>query len=113
MSVNLRALLEEVIEREASDLHITAGECPKLRIDGDNERHVVIEVISGGAIPNDLLPSLFMPFKRGHHTSGARRPRGVGLGLYITQQIVHAHRGELTVRSGRDVTTFRVELPRS
>jgi len=35
MSVNLRALLEEMIEREASDLHITAGECPKLRIDGD------------------------------------------------------------------------------
>jgi len=35
MTVNLRALLEEVIEKEASDLHITAGECPKLRIDGD------------------------------------------------------------------------------
>ena len=33
--VNLRSLLEEMIEREASDLHITAGECPKLRIDGD------------------------------------------------------------------------------
>jgi len=35
MTINLRALLEEVIEKEASDLHITAGECPKLRIDGD------------------------------------------------------------------------------
>jgi len=35
MTLNLRALLEEVIEKEASDLHITAGECPKLRIDGD------------------------------------------------------------------------------
>jgi twitching motility protein PilT len=35
MSVNLRVLLEEMIEREASDLHITAGERPKLRIDGD------------------------------------------------------------------------------
>ena len=35
MSVNLRILLEEMIEREASDLHITAGERPKLRIDGD------------------------------------------------------------------------------
>ena len=35
MSFNLRALLEEMIEREASDLHITAGERPKLRIDGD------------------------------------------------------------------------------
>jgi twitching motility protein PilT len=35
MSVNLRTLLEEMIEREASDLHITAGERAKLRIDGD------------------------------------------------------------------------------
>jgi twitching motility protein PilT len=34
MSLNLRALLEEMIERGASDLHITAGERPKLRIDG-------------------------------------------------------------------------------
>jgi twitching motility protein PilT len=33
--VNLRALLEEVIERGASDLHVTAGECPKIRIDGE------------------------------------------------------------------------------
>jgi twitching motility protein PilT len=33
--VNLRALLEEMIERDASDLHITAGERAKLRIDGD------------------------------------------------------------------------------
>ena len=34
-SVNLRSLLEEMIERDASDLHITAGDRPKLRIDGD------------------------------------------------------------------------------
>ena len=33
--VNLRTLLEEMIERDASDLHITAGERAKLRIDGD------------------------------------------------------------------------------
>jgi twitching motility protein PilT len=32
---NLRQLLEEMIERDASDLHITAGDRPKLRIDGD------------------------------------------------------------------------------
>ncbi|MGE0352175.1 MAG: type IV pilus twitching motility protein PilT [Gemmatimonadales bacterium] len=35
MTVNLRALLEEMIEKEASDLHITAGERAKLRVDGD------------------------------------------------------------------------------
>ena len=34
-AVNLRALLEEMIERDASDLHVTAGERPKLRVDGD------------------------------------------------------------------------------
>jgi twitching motility protein PilT len=33
--VHLRQLLEEMIERDASDLHVTAGERPKLRIDGD------------------------------------------------------------------------------
>src|SRR5437899_7137523 len=33
--LNLRALLQEMIDQDASDLHITAGERPKLRIDGD------------------------------------------------------------------------------
>src|SRR5687768_9684388 len=33
--INLRALLEEMVSRNASDLHIVAGERPKLRIDGD------------------------------------------------------------------------------
>jgi twitching motility protein PilT len=33
-TINLRSLLEEMIERGASDLHITAGERPKLRVDG-------------------------------------------------------------------------------
>ena len=35
--INLRVLLEEMIERGASDLHITAGERPKMRIDGEIE----------------------------------------------------------------------------
>jgi twitching motility protein PilT len=51
MSVNLRALLEEMIEREASDLHITAGQCPKLRIDGDITDSTTTYVMS----PKDTL----------------------------------------------------------
>src|SRR5688572_6931234 len=35
LPVNLRALLDEMIKRGASDLHITAGERPKLRVDGE------------------------------------------------------------------------------
>ncbi len=33
--LGVRALLEEMIERRASDLHLTVGEPPRLRIDGD------------------------------------------------------------------------------
>ena len=51
MSFNLRALLEEMIQKEASDLHITAGERPKLRVDGDITDSSVTEVLT----PKDTL----------------------------------------------------------
>src|SRR5690348_7722588 len=51
MSFNLRALLEEMIEKEASDLHITTGERPKIRIDGDIVDSSVSEVLT----PKDTL----------------------------------------------------------
>src|SRR5215213_7852118 len=50
-AVNLRTLLEEMIERDASDLHITAGERPKLRIDGDITNSRVEHVLT----PKDTL----------------------------------------------------------
>jgi twitching motility protein PilT len=50
-SLNLRSLLEEMIERDASDLHITAGERPKLRIDGDITNSNVDHVLH----PKDTL----------------------------------------------------------
>ncbi|HWJ21752.1 MAG TPA: PilT/PilU family type 4a pilus ATPase [Gemmatimonadaceae bacterium] len=49
--VNLRALLEEMIERDASDLHVTAGERPKMRIDGDITNSRIEHVLS----PKDTL----------------------------------------------------------
>jgi len=51
MAINLRALLEEMIEREASDLHITAGERPKIRIDGDITNSRIETVLA----PKDTL----------------------------------------------------------
>jgi twitching motility protein PilT len=45
-SVNLRELLEEMIKREASDLHITAGERPKIRVDGDITNSAVEHVLT-------------------------------------------------------------------
>src|SRR6202049_1070645 len=51
-SVNLRVLLEEMIERDASDLHITAGERPKMRIDGEIQSSTLDFVMT----PKDTLP---------------------------------------------------------
>jgi twitching motility protein PilT len=50
-ALNLRALLEEVMTREASDLHLTAGERPKLRVDGEIVDASVDHVMS----PKDTL----------------------------------------------------------
>jgi twitching motility protein PilT len=46
MTVNLRALLEEMIEKQASDLHVTAGERPKLRVDGEMTDSSAPEVLT-------------------------------------------------------------------
>jgi twitching motility protein PilT len=44
--INLRALLEEMLERGASDLHITAGERPKIRVDGKLTNGTVEEALT-------------------------------------------------------------------
>jgi twitching motility protein PilT len=51
MTLNLRALLEEMIQKDASDLHITVGERPKVRVDGDMADSSVLEVLT----PKDTL----------------------------------------------------------
>jgi len=53
--VNLRALLDEMIERGASDLHITAGERPKLRIDGQ----IVNSTAEAVLTPRDTLATAY------------------------------------------------------
>jgi PAS domain S-box-containing protein len=63
----------------------------------------------GPPIPEALLPRVFDPFRRAH--TGTRQ--GLGLGLYIVQQLIHAHGGSLSVSSQVDAgTTFTVRLPR-
>lgn len=79
-----------------------AEEHGSLRLEVHNDGH---------PIPEAALPLLFDPFRRG----GARgsSTKGLGLGLYIAQQIVRAHGGTLTVESSPDRgTTFTVVLPR-
>jgi len=72
----------------------------------------LIEVHNAGEpIPEALLPTLFEPFRAGAQ-SDATVKKSLGLGLYIAKEIVRAHAGSVSVRSGaREGTTFRVCLP--
>lgn len=65
----------------------------------------------GRAIPADLLPVIFEPFRR---VTVEERSAGrhLGLGLYIASQIVLAHGGTLGARSADGTTTFAMRLPR-
>ena len=67
---------------------------------------VVIRVGNAGAVPAAVQAQLFTPFK----TQQGQR-EGLGLGLYIAQQIVLSHDGRIEVTSDAESTTAIVELP--
>jgi signal transduction histidine kinase len=89
------------------------GEHGVIRVTADGRRpeEVLFKVENTGTIPPDLLPDLFDPFRGTQRQAG--RTEGLGLGLYIVQQIVRAHGGHVEVASGEDnKTVFAVRLPR-
>jgi signal transduction histidine kinase len=79
----------------------------RLTLDDDAVR---IEVHNEGEpVPPEIVPHLFEPFRRG----GAAKQGGLGLGLYIVDQIARAHGGTVRVRSTvEDGTTFTLCVPR-
>ncbi|MAI77756.1 MAG: hypothetical protein CL917_02330 [Deltaproteobacteria bacterium] len=74
----------------------------------EETQEVVVEVVDDGpGIDPEILHSLFDPFFTTKDASG-----GTGLGLSMSQGIVHAHGGRLEVESEPNVrTVFRVILP--
>ncbi|HYO64821.1 MAG TPA: HAMP domain-containing sensor histidine kinase [Archangium sp.] len=75
---------------------------------------VRLEVHNAGApIPAERLGSIFEPFRRFGEEHSPTSTSGLGLGLYIVEQIVRAHGGSVSVRSTQEEgTTFTVRLPR-
>ncbi len=71
-----------------------------------------LEVHNGGApIPVEVLPRIFEPFRRAARDGGTDA-HGLGLGLFIAEQIVTAHGGSIEVRSrDGEGTLFAVGLP--
>ncbi len=78
----------------------------------DRDDCAIIKVHNfGPPVPEQEQAQLFSPFRR---TKDAQRGNsdGLGLGLYIANEIVHAHGGQIRVRSAAvDGTEFSVHLP--
>jgi signal transduction histidine kinase len=83
---------------------------------GDNGEAVLTVHNRGRAIPDDELDGIFGAMKQQDKTLRARRgpSNNLGLGLYIVDQIVQAHKGKTSVESSEEAgTTFTVRLPRT
>jgi two-component system sensor histidine kinase/response regulator len=83
----------------------------QVSFDGTDADIVVFAVANPGCIASDVLPHLFDPFRRGRRESGGSE--GLGLGLYIAQQIVQAHHGSIEAQCDDPAqTVFEVKVPR-
>jgi chemotaxis family two-component system sensor kinase Cph1 len=71
----------------------------------------VIEVSNEGRAPSDeVVATLFQPFRRGVATCETNR-NGLGLGLYIAQQVMAGHAGTLTYCYEEPYVIFTASFP--
>ncbi|WNG20428.1 PAS domain-containing protein [Cystobacter fuscus] len=103
--------LAQVISNLVGNALKHGAENTPVEVDLREEGQEIVLVVTnqGTPIPESLLPHVFDPFRRS--TDSPRQ--GLGLGLYIAQQIVLAHGGSITASSSPAAgTTFSVRLPR-
>ncbi|HJU27720.1 MAG TPA: HAMP domain-containing sensor histidine kinase [Candidatus Binataceae bacterium] len=109
----------EQLARVVSNLAINAivhGSARKVDIDvqGDGPEVVLKVTNYGSPIPVGMLDSIFEPLVHESRTSPHEASNGLGLGLFIVQEIAKAHGGAVQVISSEaEGTTFTMRLPRN
>jgi signal transduction histidine kinase len=84
-----------------------------LRIAGKTDQVSISVHNEGEPIPPDEQKSIFKPLTRGVDGATNSRSANLGLGLFITQKIITAHGGSISVQSASGAgTTFTISLPR-
>jgi signal transduction histidine kinase len=85
------------------------GRPVRVVVDGDEKVARLVVEDQGIGIARDAIEHLFRPFER---IGSVKTATGLGLGLYITAQIVKAHGGMMRVESDPGAgSRFIVELP--
>jgi PAS domain S-box-containing protein len=85
------------------------GKPIEMTIESDDSQAKLIVRDHGIGIPKKSLTSIFSPYER---ATDSQQDQSLGMGLYITKQLVEAHGGKISVRSKpNEGTTFTVELP--
>lgn len=105
-----RFRLEQVVTNLVSNAAKYGDGGPiEIAVDGDRRVARLVVTDHGIGIPEDRRKKIFERFER---AVSAHHYQGLGLGLYITRQIVEAHGGTLGVESevGKG-SRFTVELP--
>ncbi len=77
----------------------------------DENEVTVVFTNHGATIPHEKLGRIFERFYR-LDPSRSSAAGGAGLGLAIAKQLVALHKGAITAKSEKELTTFTVTLPR-
>jgi signal transduction histidine kinase len=100
-------LVGNAVQHGASDRPVTVS------VEGDADTVAVRVHNEGPPIPASLRASIFDPFRRASSLTPSTGAAGLGLGLYICEQIVSAHDGSLEAISDEARgTVFVARMPR-
>ncbi|ATB29374.1 sensor histidine kinase [Melittangium boletus] len=111
-----RDRLSQVVQNLVTNAlkHGATGQPVQVMLEGEQDGVVMRIRNQGQPIPPEFVPLLFDPFRRAGRQDKPSDPlSGLGLGLYIAQEIVHAHGGSISVQSdAEEGTLFTVRMPR-
>lgn len=106
-SIHLKRVVKNLIQNALS--HSNSNSDIDIKIEKTVDFIKILVKDYGKGIPQENIDKIFNKY---YSTAKKFRKIGTGLGLYLAQQIIKAHGGEITVKSEENVSTeFCVNLP--
>jgi two-component system, chemotaxis family, sensor kinase Cph1 len=89
--------------------HSSAQGSISLSLESQGDRLIIEVSNEANEIEPEVVERLFSPFKKSSSTRGRT---GLGLGLYISHEIINGHGGQLSYRYQAPRVIFKIDLPR-